>query len=109
MAWYWWVLIWAVLIIGSAGVFFLLGRSLWRRTKAFGHELTQATDRLAAVTEALSESTERPASEPAVFTDPTHLRQQRILAARRRDGKHSANLVKRPPVRPSREPQQRVR
>jgi hypothetical protein len=109
VAWWCWVLLWAVLLIGSAGVFFLLGRSLWRKAKVLGRELAVATDRLSAVTEGLTDLAERTASQPAVFTDPTQLRQERILAGRRRDGKHSANLAKRLRVGSTREGNQRVR
>ena len=41
-----WFLLWTVLVLGAAGVFFLLGRDLWRKSKALVRELTTATDRL---------------------------------------------------------------
>jgi hypothetical protein len=41
-----WFLLWAVLVLGAAGLFFLLGRDLWRKSKALARELTAATDRL---------------------------------------------------------------
>jgi hypothetical protein len=107
--WWSWVLIWAVLLVGSAGVFFLLGRSLWRKLKAVTRELALASERLGAVSDGLQELAQRSAAEPAVFTRPAQLRQERILAGRRRDGKHSANLGQRLRVRSTEEPNQRVR
>ncbi|MEO7980872.1 MAG: hypothetical protein ABI807_08285 [Sporichthyaceae bacterium] len=41
-----WLLLWTVLVLGAAGVFFLIGRDLWRTSKALVTELTTATDRL---------------------------------------------------------------
>jgi hypothetical protein len=50
-----WVLLWVVLLVGAALVLGLLGRSLWRKTKALTTEVTEASDRLAAVAASLSE------------------------------------------------------
>jgi hypothetical protein len=92
VAWYWWVLLWAVLILGSAGVLALLGLSLWRRIKLLTRELATASERLSAVTEGLQEIAER-TTEPAVFTPASQLRQERFLQGRRQDGRHSARRV----------------
>jgi hypothetical protein len=50
-----WVLLWVVLVLGAALVFFLLGRRLWRQAKALTVELGTATDRLTALTDRLAE------------------------------------------------------
>ena len=50
-----WVLVWVLLVLGAALVFFLLGRRLWRQGKALTAELGTATDRLAALTDRLAE------------------------------------------------------
>jgi hypothetical protein len=53
-----WVLIWVVLVLAAAGVFFLLGRDLWRKARALTRELGVATDRLTEVTDRLAELSE---------------------------------------------------
>ena len=53
-----WVLIWLVLALAAAGVFFLLGRDLWRKARALTRELGVATDRLTEVTDRLAELSE---------------------------------------------------
>jgi hypothetical protein len=83
VAWYWWVLTWVVLVIVAAGVLFLLGRSLWGKAKVLLTELTTASDRLTAVSDGLQQLSEK-AAEPAVFTPAAQLRQERVLAGRRR-------------------------
>jgi hypothetical protein len=108
VAWWWWVLLWVVLLSISAGVLFLLGRSLWRKAGLLLRELGEASDRLSAISEAL-EPAEPADTGSAVFTDPTQLRQERILAGRRRDGKHSANPANQLRVRSTTRPRQRVR
>jgi hypothetical protein len=50
-----WVALWAVLLLGAAGVFFLLGRDLWRKAKTLTRELGTATDQLAAITDRLAD------------------------------------------------------
>ena len=52
-----WVLVWVVLVVVAAGVFFLLGRDLWRKARALVRELGVATDRLAEVTDQLADLT----------------------------------------------------
>ena len=49
-----WVLIWVLLVLGAALVFFLLGRRLWRQVKALTAELGTATDRLTELTDRLA-------------------------------------------------------
>ena len=109
MAWWWWVLIWVVLLGVSAGALFLLGRSLWRKLVALGRELATATERLSAVSAGLNELAERSSAESSVFTDPAQLRQERFLAGRRRDGKHSAKPANQLRVGSTRRANQRVR
>ena len=60
-----WVLIWLVLALAAAGVFFLLGRDLWRKARALTRELGVATDRLSEVTDRLAEL-----SEPRLPREP---------------------------------------
>ena len=50
-----WFALWAVLVLGAAGVFFLLGRDLWRKARALTRELGVATDRLAEVSDRIGE------------------------------------------------------
>jgi hypothetical protein len=50
-----WFLLWTVLVLGAAGVFFLLGRDLWRKSTALVRELTAATDRLTAIGDRLAD------------------------------------------------------
>ena len=52
-----WVLVWVVLVLAAAGVFFLLGRDLWRKARALTRELGVATDRLSEVSERLADLT----------------------------------------------------
>ena len=49
-----WFLLWTVLVLGAAGVFFLLGRDLWRKSTALVGELTTATDRLTEIGDRLA-------------------------------------------------------
>jgi hypothetical protein len=53
-----WVIVWLVLALAAAGVFFLLGRDLWRKARALTRELGVATDRLTEVTDRLAELSE---------------------------------------------------
>jgi len=48
-----WVLVWTVLVLGAVAVLFVLGRRLWRQSKALVSELGVATDRLAQVSDSL--------------------------------------------------------
>lgn len=50
-----WFLLWTVLVLGAAGVFFLLGRDLWRKAKALVGELTTATERLTEIGDRLAD------------------------------------------------------
>jgi hypothetical protein len=50
-----WVLVWVVLVLAAAGVFFLLGRDLWRKAQALTRELAVATDRRSEVTDRLAD------------------------------------------------------
>ena len=52
-----WVLVWVVLLLAAAGVFFLLGRDLWRKAGALTRELGVATDRLSEVSDRLADLT----------------------------------------------------
>ena len=52
-----WVLVWVVLVLAAAGVFFLLGRDLWRKAGALTRELGVATDRLSEVCDRLADLT----------------------------------------------------
>lgn len=50
-----WFLLWTVLVLGAAGVFFLLGRDLWRKSKALVRELSAATDQLTELGDRLAD------------------------------------------------------
>jgi uncharacterized protein (DUF3084 family) len=84
VTWWAWTLLWVVLVAASLGVFFLIARSLWRSAVALMDELGTAADRLSAVRDEMETLQAAAAQEDlAVFADPTQLRQERILAARR--------------------------
>ena len=93
MAWWWWTLLWVVLL-AAAGLFLVrVGLSLWRKAKLLFTELGVASDRLSEVSAGLqalqAHLAERDAaadSAPAVFADPSRMRQERFLAGRRRTG-----------------------
>ena len=83
MSLWWWVLSWAVLVLAAHGVLAVLGLSLWRRLKLLLHELSTASERFAQISAQLETVAERAEQrEPAVFTDPLELRQERFLAQR---------------------------
>ena len=83
MTWWAWTLLWVVLVIGAGVVFFVLGRSLWRKASALLGELGEAADRLSVVSAELGAMAGTGApEEPAIFADPTELRRQRFLARR---------------------------
>jgi hypothetical protein len=68
-----WILIWTALLVAALVVWFVLGRRLLRQAKALGTELGTATERLEAVSLALS------GSAPALGTNtamsgPAHAR-----------------------------------
>ena len=48
-----WVLVWVLLVLGAALLFFLLGRRLWRQAKEVTGELGTATERLSELTDRL--------------------------------------------------------
>ncbi len=56
-----WFLVWAILVLAAVAVFFLLGRNLWRTSKALVRELTTATDRLTALGDRLADLDRAPA------------------------------------------------
>lgn len=55
-----WFALWVVLVLAAAGLFFLLGRNLWRKGKALTRELSVATDRLTQLTDRLEDLDSRP-------------------------------------------------
>ena len=64
-----WFLLWAVLVLGAAAVFFLLGRDLWRKSRLLLRELGAATDRLSALGDRLAEledARQHPGNGPGV-------------------------------------------
>lgn len=76
-----WVLVWVLLVLAAALVFFVLGRRLWRQVSALSAELRTATDRLTELTDRLAEletapveGHERPDSVRSAGTTPTTLR-----------------------------------
>lgn len=50
-----WALLWVVLVLAAAGIFALLGRSLWRKAKALTAEVGVATRRLEQVSTSLAD------------------------------------------------------
>jgi hypothetical protein len=84
VTWWAWTLLWVVLVVGALGVFFLVGRSLWRKGSALASELGAAADRLSAVADELGTLTEKSGPpDLAVFADPAELRRRRVLDRRR--------------------------
>jgi hypothetical protein len=85
VTWWVWVLLWGAIVVGAGGLFFVLGRGVWRQGRSLVTELGTASERFGAVMEqvdALGEQvTERP--DPAVFVDPVTLRREREAQARR--------------------------
>lgn len=76
-----WVLVWVLLVLGAALVFFVLGRRVWRQASALSAELRTATDRLTQLTDRLAEletapvdGLERPDGVRSTGTTPTTLR-----------------------------------
>jgi hypothetical protein len=86
VTWWAWTVLWILLVLGAGLVFFVLGRSLWRKASALLGELGAAADRLQVVSAELGAvaATSTP-EEPAVFTDPSELRRQRFIARRGAD------------------------
>lgn len=73
-----WALIWVVLALAAAGVFFLVGRNLWRKAAALVHELGAAADQLAQATERIEHLAEHAAERPPdVRSQGSSPRQQR--------------------------------
>ncbi|GLY18273.1 hypothetical protein LWF15_23255 [Kineosporia rhizophila] len=90
MSVWWWVLVWVVLVLAAAGVLAVLGLGLWRKAMALLGELSTASDRFAEISTKLDQVAEAGQSrdrEPAVFTDPLELRQERFLARRANSGR----------------------
>jgi hypothetical protein len=85
-----WILIWVLVLLGTAAVFAVLGRSLYRKAGALVLELGRAGDEFAAVAERL-EALEEPdpgSAEPAIFARPSQLRLERLRRPQR--GRHRA-------------------
>jgi hypothetical protein len=65
---WWWILVWAVLVIAAAGAFTLLSWRLVRQVIALGRQLGASADELSLVMTPLHD-TYRPAR--SVLTDPS--------------------------------------
>jgi hypothetical protein len=52
-----WFLVWTLLALAAGVVLFLLGRRLWRQARALTREMSEAADRLSALTDRLAEIT----------------------------------------------------
>lgn len=76
----WWVLLWAVLIVGALALYGVLGLRLWRQGRALTRELAEASARLAEVSEALDALADRPAAAAPPTPVP-------VGAGRRRRGR----------------------
>jgi hypothetical protein len=59
-----WVLVWVLLVLGAALLFFLLGRRLWRQARALSAELGTATERLTELTDRLEALDGAPVARP---------------------------------------------
>lgn len=60
-----WFLLWVALVLGAAAVFLVLGRDLWRKSRALVRELGEAGDRLAELGDRLAELEEARADTAA--------------------------------------------
>jgi hypothetical protein len=71
---WWWLLIWALLILAALGFVALLGWGLWKQLRALVRELGTASERLSAVLGELERAPAVAAQEPDVFDDPATVR-----------------------------------
>lgn len=90
--WFW---VWAVLVVATLVVAFLLGRRLWRQTVALGRELARAGEaagRLAERVDELRAAAERTAADtsPTVFADRGPLRERVDDLRAQRDTRRAA-------------------
>lgn len=72
-----WFALWTALVLAAAGEFFLLGRSLWRKSKALTRELGEATDRLTEISDrlaSLNDSADMPADVGWQSSSPSQRR-----------------------------------
>ena len=77
----WIVLIaWLVALAAAAWIFFVLGRSLYRKARVLAAELTDVAERFSAIGDGLQEIGRRSAPQPSVFADPVTVRQEQRAA-----------------------------
>lgn len=88
-----WVLLGVVLLLGAALVFGLLGRALWRKTKALTADVSAASDRLAAVAASLSELADA-AYEPRQDAPATTRTPTTTPAGARSEGRKRGGLLR---------------
>ncbi|MBO3085588.1 hypothetical protein [Cellulomonas fengjieae] len=73
-----WFSVWTVLVLGTVGGAFLLGRRLWRSAVALGRELSRAAD----VTAELADKVDRLQAAAGPRTGPTLFADRDVLRAR---------------------------
>ena len=80
---WWWVLVWAVLVLAALGVLGALVWGLVRKGLAVAGDLGRAGERMAELAAQVERLPAVPRPEPAVFDDPASLRRARTERMRR--------------------------
>ncbi len=71
LPWWGWVLLWLVLLLGSAAYLFLRARAVWRATTVLGREVARASELVAELERRADELRDlEPA--PVAVTQPVH-------------------------------------
>ncbi len=106
MAWWVWVLIWALLVAGAAVVLVPLVLSALRRMREVNREIAIATQRFALISEQLEQLQAATAEAarspgPAVFDDLSHVRRARAKAVRQAQAMTAMRIQARQDRRPA--------
>ena len=89
-----WVLLWFVLIVGGALVLGLMGLEVWRKGKALGADIAEASRRIDAAMTPLQDAAgelDDSREELAVFSNPEVLKRERSKAAKAAKGRGGAS------------------
>jgi hypothetical protein len=81
-----WFTVWTLLVLGTLTGAFFLGRDLWRKATALGHELRRASDAVAQLSEkvaALAEATADVEQARATLFDDKEPLRERLTQVRR--------------------------
>ena len=96
LPWWGWVLLWLVLLLGSAAYLGLRARRVWGSTKGLGREVQRASE-LVAELEARADELRDVEPDPTAVTQPPHrmraqYREQRASAKAARDARRADRL-----------------